>query len=61
MPSEFSYGTPSLEFVRYRHLNKSQDVECLDDVQLRDVLVALLQAADAIWDELRAIRKSVEK
>jgi hypothetical protein len=42
--------------VRYTNLNKTQDIESLDDVELCDVVVAIFQAADAIWDELRAIR-----
>ena len=60
-PDDYHYGTPSLDFVRYRNLNKTEDIESLEDVELRDVLVALLQAADAIWDELRAIRVVLEK
>ena len=60
MPSDYHYGTPSLEFVRYRDLNKTGDIERLEDVELRDLLVAFFQAADAIFHELRDIRKAVE-
>ena len=56
-----NYGTPSLEFVRYKKLNKTQDIENLDNVDLRDLLVALFQAADAIWNELHEIRSKLEK
>jgi hypothetical protein len=59
-PGGYSYGTPSLEFLRYRNFNKTKDIESMDDVELRDLVVALFQAADAIWDELRAIRVALE-
>lgn len=58
---EYHYGTPSRDFCRYRSLNKTEDIESLHDVELRDLLVGLFQAADAIWDELRAIRVALEE
>jgi hypothetical protein len=57
----YPYGNPSVEFAKYRHLNKSQDIEDLDDVSNRDLLVAILYSADAIWFELRRIREATEK
>jgi hypothetical protein len=57
----FSYGNPSVEFIKYRHLNKSQDIEDLDDVSKRDLLVAILYSADAIFSELEKLIQATEK
>jgi hypothetical protein len=51
---------PTSRFLKYRGLTKAAGVESLNDVALRDLLVAVLHTGEAIHEELAAIRELLE-
>jgi len=58
-PSELSYGSPMWEYLNWKKI-KEADIGA-EEVGLNDLLFAVLRSADSLFQEMRAIRRALEK
>ena len=57
--NRYPFGSPSAEYCQQEGLNKLKDMK--GDIRNRDMLMAFLNTADALFHELLTIRKLLEE
>ena len=57
MRQKYSYSSPSLEFARVHNFDPSKATDA--EVTMEHILSAIIISADAIFDEIRGLRKDM--
>lgn len=56
-PADEPYGNPTSEFMSFKGYDKPRDIDLSSEVSNHDLLIAILRSADAVYHELREIRR----